>query len=108
MYTTIIQFKFWSYCVLNPPSATNAALCMKLPSGDARKVMASPISSIFPMRLSGAFTTSWPMTESASLPPELINKGVSMKPGHMALMRMPCWAYPLPSPLVKPTTPRSD
>jgi hypothetical protein len=52
------------YAVVNPPSATNAALCIKLLKGEARKVIESPISSIFAIRFNGVFAIS--LTRGAS------------------------------------------
>lgn len=52
---------------------------MKLLSGDAKKVMASPISSILPKRWIGAFLTSTPSGELASSTLLAFNRGVSIK-----------------------------
>src|SRR2546430_12444848 len=69
---------------------------------DARNDASSATSSGWPPRLRADPPTSAGKRSAAPLPPDI---GVSMKPGQMALARMPCSPYSTAAALVSAMTP---
>src|SRR4051794_17702067 len=87
---------------VTPPSMGMIAPVMYEERSEARKEASSATSSGWPPRFSAEPPTRAGKRSAAPLPPDI---GVSMKPGQMALARMPCSPYSTAAALVTAMTP---
>src|SRR5438445_6052856 len=85
-----------------PPSMGMMAPVMYAARSDARNDASSATSSGWPARFSAEPPTRAGKRSAAPFPPDI---GVSMKPGQMALARMPCSPYSMAAALVRAMTP---
>ena len=88
-----------------PPSISKLVPDTNELSSLARKIKPLAISSDLPKRFIGCKSMICCFTSSWSLIPPLVNNGVSIKPGQMALIRIPSVAYSKAAVWVSPITP---